>query len=129
MKPEHSNEPDEWLEKAAHELDAAEKLFQQDGFPDTISVHCHQTAEKALKAALLSFSADFPFIHDLTILLQLCTEKNNSFSEIEDLVIALAPLYIQQRYPFMEQEPYSDEEIEYFLMAARQVYEFVKKCK
>lgn len=42
MKPKtHSTEPQEWLSKAYHDLDAAQKLFAEEGFPDTIAIHCH----------------------------------------------------------------------------------------
>lgn len=126
MKHDHSNEPREWLTKAEHELAAAQTLFQEDGFADTIAVHYHQTAEKALKAALLSLKIDFPFTHDLTILLQLCTNKNDSFLELKETAITLSPLYIEQRYPFMDVEPYSHEELKHFLSAAQQIFQFVQ---
>lgn len=126
MKHDHSIEPHEWLTKAEHELAAAQTLFQQDGFSDTVTVHCHQTAEKALKAALLFLKTDFPFTHDLTVLVQLCREKNDSFSELQDVVIALSPLYVEQRYPFIDVEPYTQDELKHFLSAAEQIYQFVQ---
>ncbi len=127
MKHKNSQEPQEWLEKAHHDLVAAKNLFKQDGFPDTIAVHCHQTAEKALKGALLWLGIDYPFTHDLSLLIKLCCDKDNAFKNITDVAIKLSPLYEEERYPFAEEEPYTDEELEDFIALAENIYNFIKE--
>ncbi|MFA4873640.1 MAG: HEPN domain-containing protein [Patescibacteria group bacterium] len=99
MNPHDSKEPFEWLEKARHDCVAAVKLLEYGGHADTIAVHCHQAAEKALKAALLGMGIDYPFTHDLTLLVQLCIDQDDSFGVLRDAMVRLAPLYERERYP------------------------------
>ncbi len=61
MKHKDSREPKDWLERSSHDLDAAKKLMDAGGFPDSIGFHCHQTVEKALKGMLLAQGVDYPF--------------------------------------------------------------------
>ena len=127
MKHKDSKEPREWLEKAYHDLDAARKLYEQDGFPDTIALHCHQAAEKSLKGGLLWLDVEYPFTHDLNILLQLCLEKDKEFTQLSKAIENLLPLYEEQRYPFDEQEPYSDQELEDYINSTAKIQAFVKE--
>lgn len=121
-------EPQEWLEKARHDLVAARKLLEHGGHADTIAVHCHQAAEKALKAALLGMGVDYPFTHDITLLLQLCIEKDVSFGVLKEMGLHLSPLYEKERYPFMgTEESYTAQELQGFVRMAQEVVEFVQK--
>lgn len=127
MKFNNSKEPKEWLNKAYHDLIAAKTLFEQDGFPDTITVHCHQTAEKALKSALLKLGVDYPFTHDLSLLVKLCIKHDKKFKNIHEASIKLSPLYEEERYPFVEQESYTNKELQNFIQLAEKIYNFVIK--
>ncbi len=123
-----SNEPREWLEKAQHDLIAAQTLLEHGGHGDTIAVHCHQAAEKSLKAALLGIGIDYPFTHDLLLLLQLCIEKDVSFGVLKDIGMHLSPLYEKERYPFMgTEESYTFQELQGFVHMAQEAVEFVQK--
>ena len=123
-----SKEPQEWLEKAQHDLIAAQTLLEHGGHADTIVVHCHQAAEKALKAALLGMGVDYPFTHDLLLLLQSCIEKDVSFGALKDMGMRLSPLYEKERYPFMgTEESYTSRELRKFVRMAQEVVEFVQE--
>lgn len=128
MSKRDSKEPLEWLEKARHELMAARKLLEHGGHADTIVVHCHQAAEKSLKAALLGMGVDYPFTHDLSLLIQLCVERDVSFDTLRDSAIRLAPLYDKERYPFLgSEESYTVEELHEFVRMTQAVVEFVER--
>lgn len=126
MKHHDNKEPLEWLEKAWHDLDAAKKLLQEDGFPDTITFHCHQVAEKSLKGALLWLGVDYPFTHDLTLLIQHCIQKDVDFQDLQDYAIQLSPLYEEQRYPYSEAEIFTQKELQQFITSADKIYARVK---
>ena len=63
----------QWLEKAGHDLMAAEYLAMHYPTPDSIiCFHCQQAAEKYLKGFLFKNNIPPPKIHDLLELLRLC---------------------------------------------------------
>ena len=51
-----------WVDKAEHDLRAAEHLlqFQEGGLTDIVCFHCQQCAEKYLKALLVALGVRFP---------------------------------------------------------------------
>ncbi|MBU3942674.1 HEPN domain-containing protein, partial [Patescibacteria group bacterium] len=55
----------EWIIKSQNDLKSAEILFKEEGPTDSICLHCHQTAEKALKGFLVFSEKEFPKVHDL----------------------------------------------------------------
>lgn len=60
------------LIKAGQDLAAARRLLGDDEIADeVIGFHCQQTVEKALKAVLEQRLNDYPFTHDLLMLLGL----------------------------------------------------------
>ncbi|MBU0967469.1 MAG: HEPN domain-containing protein [Proteobacteria bacterium] len=81
-----SNEVGQWLQKADHDLRSAARLMSGDGeaLLDTAVYHCQQAAEKALKAYLTAHGVIFPKIHLLMPLLALCTDIDNSFTQLID---------------------------------------------
>lgn len=68
------SEVDAWLAIAQRDLDSAKRLLTGDPpYRDTAAYHCHQSAEKALKAFLTAAAILFPKTHDLTALVKLAT--------------------------------------------------------
>lgn len=85
-----------WMSYAADDLKAAEALFDNKQYKNSI-FHCHQTMEKYLKAAILEKGKIFPKIHDLSELLQ---TTDFYFSEdIREFIQELDSYYNPSRYP------------------------------
>jgi HEPN domain-containing protein len=93
----------ELLERAADDLAAAHTLFAAQSVSDAmIGFHCQQTVEKALKAVLADRGTDFPFTHDLGLLVELCREAGDFVPESLAGVDALTPFGVRLRYSAAE---------------------------
>jgi len=63
-----------------------------------IAYHSQQAAEKAIKAYLVYLDIDFPYTHDLTVLLKLCPEGSGLYERLFG-VRALSLYGVKARYP------------------------------
>lgn len=73
-----------WLQYARNDIGTAEREMQAHRNPrlrpyEIILHHCHQSAEKALKAFLLERTGKYPFRHDLGSLLLECENVEDKF--------------------------------------------------
>jgi HEPN domain-containing protein len=67
--------PRDLLALAREDLAAAEALDRAERVSDApVGFHAQQAVEKALKAAVASRDQEFPFTHDLGLLMQLCQD-------------------------------------------------------
>jgi HEPN domain-containing protein len=67
--------PGNLLALAREDLVAAEALDREEQVSDApVGFHAQQAVEKALKSAIASRDQDFPFTHDLGLLMQLCQD-------------------------------------------------------
>lgn len=67
--------PGDLLALAREDLASAEALDRAERVSDApVGFHAQQAVEKALKAAIASRGQDFPFTHDLGLLMQLCQD-------------------------------------------------------
>ena len=65
-EPQTPSDVERWLAFARDDLCVARLILDQpDGVPRHACFHAQQSAEKALKGALLSLGIDFPKTHDL----------------------------------------------------------------
>lgn len=73
-----SSEPDlpgDLLALAREDLASAEALHRAERVSDSpVGFHAQQAVEKTLKAAIASRGLEFPFTHDLGVLMQLCED-------------------------------------------------------
>lgn len=107
------HEIQQWLIKAEHDLHSAKRLSTGDRpLLDTAVYHCHQTAEKALKAYLTSRDVPFVKVHDLSLLVQQCVELDETFNQLRDAAEVLTPYATAFRYPgdVLEPDPSDVEE-------------------
>ncbi len=58
---------------------------------DTACFHAQQAAEKYLKAFLSWRQVDFPFLHNLAALVEICKGEDESFGEIRSPAERLTP--------------------------------------
>lgn len=67
--------PGSLLVLAREDLAAAEALDRAERVSDApVGFHAQQAVEKALKAVIANRNQDFPFTHDLGLLMQLCQD-------------------------------------------------------
>lgn len=118
----------EWLNRAQADLTAAELLLTFDEYPVAIlAFHCQQAVEKSLKAFLTALKVEFRFRHDLAYLLDLCSEADRSFIELEPQIAGLTPYAVEGRYPTdLPLDPTRDE-AQAFYQQAQTVVEFVRQ--
>jgi HEPN domain-containing protein len=89
----------ELLGLAADDLTAAQALVDVSSVTDAIvGFHAQQAAEKALKAALAAAGQDFPFTHNIAVLMQLCEDAGIGLPPALDNVDLLTPFGVAARY-------------------------------
>lgn len=89
----------EQLLKVARDDDAAARTLREAESPDSVvGFHCQQAVEKALKAVLAARSVEFPFTHDIGLLIQLCEDAGTPLPEALADVDRLTPFAVHMRY-------------------------------
>jgi HEPN domain-containing protein len=101
---------DEWLKKAEEDFQFAASVLEDSTFYAQICFHFHQAAEKYLKAFIVARDLEFQKIHDLPILLKLCSSIEPRLLEILGDCKFLNRYYIDTRYPVHWPTKYSREE-------------------
>lgn len=116
-----------WLTKAASDLRSARVLGSADDAPlDTAIYHCQQTAEKAVKAFLVSKEISPEKTHDMRKLTLEAAVHEPRFNEVMDMAVALTPYAWEFRYPDDLAETYpTREEFDEALQYAQAIYDFV----
>jgi HEPN domain-containing protein len=89
----------EWLKIADEDFDFAVSSLEDSTFYAQICFHFQQAAEKYLKTFIIANELDFKKIHDLSILLKICTTKDESLKSLTDDCRFLNRFYIATRYP------------------------------
>jgi HEPN domain-containing protein len=87
-----------WLRKAESDLTNAGLCLSAGQALDTACFHAQQAAEKYIKAYLTAHEIDFPFIHNLEKLIELCVQRDPSFLSIKTLGQELTPYAVGLRY-------------------------------
>lgn len=93
---------DEWLKFAQMDYDTALHLHKSM-IPEPLEIicfHCQQSAEKAVKALMLSFDMEIPRTHDLGLLTGQMGEHAAITQEILDACNALTSYAVNIRYPY-----------------------------
>jgi len=101
----------QWLSYADDDLRLAQHALatMNSGCPyRLIAYHAHQCAEKCLKAYLVYHGIDFPYTHDISKLLELCSEKASWAETIQDAE-ELTLYAIITRYPGEGEEVTKEE--------------------
>lgn len=87
-----------WLRKAESDLAGAGLCVSAGQALDTACFHAQQAAEKCIKAYLTAHEIEFPFIHNLEKLVELCARVDPSFMTIKKLAQELTPYAVELRY-------------------------------
>lgn len=118
----------DWLQKAENDLMASRAIFAFYEQPptDTICYHCHQVAEKSLKAYLVFTGVIFHKIHDLIALLNLCLSKDNTLDYLREDLEILNQYYIETKYPPDMPLDYSKDESQEAIHKAERIFNTIK---
>ena len=100
----------DWFEKASHDLKAAQILFDENGYTDTICFHAQQAVEKHLKGYLVLQGESPRNIHNLEELAKDAAKYQKRFLDYLDDALSLTRYYIETRYPALMPVNYSREE-------------------
>ena len=115
---------DEWVNKAEEDHQFASSVLEDSTFYAQICFHFHQAAEKYLKAFIVARDLEFQKIHDLLVLLKICSAVEHGFSAILDDCKFLNRFYIDTRYPVHWPTNYCKEEA----LKAKNACEQVRKA-
>ena len=99
------------LDKAEHDLVAAEATLSTGRALDMVCFHAQQAAEKSLKALLALHDVEYPWRHDLAELLDLAKSFAPQIRRLEERIILLTPFAVEVRYD-EEFEPSLSEAVE-----------------
>lgn len=101
----------EWISKAEGDYAVAQREVEvYGGNYDAVCFHSQQMAEKYLKAYLFKNKVDFPKIHNLIELLELCLTVDSSLEECREFLDTLEDYAVLYRYPGASAD-HSDAEI------------------
>jgi HEPN domain-containing protein len=116
-----------WLTKAASDLKSARLLGLAEEAPlDTAIYHCQQTAEKSVKAFLVSRGVAPERTHDVRKLTLRASSFEARFNDLIDFAAVLTPYAWAFRYPDDLAESYpTSEEFQEAFQHAQAIYEFV----
>jgi HEPN domain-containing protein len=115
----------EWLGRAQADMHGAKVAMT--GTPliaEHVCFHSQQAVEKALKAFLVHHGVDFPWTHQIGLLLDLCRERDHSFERLMADAAPMTEYAVRWRYPFFGPPP-SVEQAGLALATARGVLAFV----
>lgn len=113
------------LNKAEHDLVAAEATLSTGRALDMVCFHAQQAAEKSLKALLALHDVEYPWRHDLAELLELVRLRAPQIEALEERIIQLTPFAVEVRYD-EEFEPSLSEAVE-ALQTATEIHTLVAR--
>lgn len=119
----------QWLIHADEDLRLARHgLTLRSGCPyRLIAYHAQQCVEKHLKAYLVHRMVDFPYTHNISLLLELCVEQQVSWPETIQEAKRLTSYAITARYPG-ESTEVTKEEADRALHIATKVRQVVRSA-
>ncbi len=90
----------QWFAKAMNDLLNADNNLRSETVPyDTVCYHCQQAAEKLLKAFLVGNGKEYPFSHDLLLILEKIIPLRAETESLRDSLSILMPYAVEIRYP------------------------------
>lgn len=87
-----------WWRKGESDLINAQMCLAANQALDTACFHAQQAAEKHLKAYMSFNGIEFPFIHNLEKLVDICAVRDPNFAVIKENAQSLTPFAIEARY-------------------------------
>lgn len=117
----------EWLKRAKSNLERAKAgRISKDVLYEDLCFDCQQSAEKAIKALLISIDKRFPPIHSIARLLELLSETDIEIPEKVKKTIDLTDYAVETRYP-RKREAITKKEYKRALDIAKNVFNWVSE--
>lgn len=126
--PDRSKIAKEWFDRAEHDINGAEILFENDHYTDTIAVLIHQAVEKYLKVFLLFNGWRLEKIHDLEKLVTKTMAFAPDFEIYLDFARETTAYYVEERYPPGPAVDYPRKEIKEALNIAKEMINRIKEA-
>ena len=102
------DDPREWLNRARSNLAMAKNRV--DGvYLEDLCFESQQAAEKAIKAVMIMRGIEFPYVHDLGLLLSLLEQTGEVIPEVVGRAVDLTDYATTTRYPAMI-EPVAEQD-------------------
>ena len=118
----------EWLAKADEDFNFAKINLEEDNkFYSQICFHFQQAAEKYLKAFIVAYDLEFEKMHNLIILLKICSKEEPSLLSLMEQCELLNAAYIDPRYPVHWPTDYSKEKTSEMQRAAEKIAEVIRR--
>jgi HEPN domain-containing protein len=115
----------DWLRRAKSNLERARVGKTKDEILyEDLCFDCQQSAEKVIKALLISIDKEFPPTHSIARLLEIVSETKTEIPAEIQKAIDLTDYAVKTRYPG-ESEPVTKEEYEEALTIAETIYNWV----
>jgi HEPN domain-containing protein len=117
----------EWISKGEEDYNFARaNLEEGKNFFAQICFHFQQAAEKYLKAFIIASDLEFRRVHDLGLLLKVCSAKDTSFEDLRETCEFLSAFYIEARYPVHWPTNFSRQEAQKAFQATERIRIFIK---
>jgi len=120
-----AGDPLVWLEVAKADLAMATAPLPPGGMYEQLCFHAQQAAEKSLKGILLHLGIEFPFTHNLQLLVDLFPAETAMPDGVEN-VVDLNAYAVLTRYPG-ELEPVTDSDYTRTLQIASAIVEWAER--
>lgn len=121
------DDPREWLRRAKSNLIQAESgQSHPEIYLEDLCFDAQQCAEKAIKAVMLHYKIEFPYIHDLGHLLNLIIKAGFDVPNSIKQAAILTEYAVAARYPGLS-EPVAQEEYREAVRIARHVLTWATK--
>jgi len=115
------DDPREWLNRARSNLAKAKSAFgTPDVYLEDLCFDAQQAAEKAIKAVLIHLGVRFPYVHDLSVLLDLVEQAGEKVPKSTRQAAVLSGYAVETRYPGLA-EPATQQEYERAVTIAEEV--------
>jgi HEPN domain-containing protein len=119
---------EEWIIKADEDFEfASMNLKEGKIFFAQICFHFQQAAEKYLKSFIIAHELEFRKIHELPLLLKICSSKDSSLEQIREECEYLSPFYVDTRYPVHWPTNFSLQEAQKAYQSASRVRSLIKE--
>ena len=117
---------EEWLNFAKEDLETAKVLLEGEYlFNRRICYHCHQSAEKNLKAFIIYLDLPLNKTHNLIKLVDQISELDKEITQLQKAVEVLTDYVVTARYPD-DSELIPDEESKLAFRESEKINNYIK---
>ena len=117
----------DWMKRAKSNLERTKGgRISRNILYEDLCFDAQQSVEKSLKSLLVSLEVEFPWKHDIGVLLGLISKSGIEIPDDLKEAVILTRYVVRTRYPGLE-EPVSEEDYREALALAEKVFDWVSK--